>query len=90
MLRLVITGRNYRIMRWTDSEGPNCKEVTRFLAFPLTIKGETRWLERATWVEKRNPYGGKGRTYYIWEPECWGTIKELKENSMDKAWWCSD
>lgn len=40
-------------MRWNTVPeiGGNERKRSGFLLFPLTIKGETRWLERAEWVE---------------------------------------
>jgi len=29
------------------------RTITRFLLFPLTIKGETRWLETASYQERK-------------------------------------
>jgi len=61
-------------MRWKDDpipiEGDNL-EVTKFLWFPLTIKKETRWLERATiklqFYKNRSIGGGWGQTGWFYE-----------------------
>lgn len=45
-------------MRWSEKPIPKhsgTRVVTRFLWFPLTIKGETRWLEK---VSYRQSYSG--------------------------------
>jgi hypothetical protein len=41
-------------MRWTNKEPLiNDKRIkSKFLLFPKTINEETRWLERADWIEK--------------------------------------
>jgi len=40
-------------MRWkTNKKMQYSREISAFLFFPLTINGETRWLEKASWVEK--------------------------------------
>jgi len=51
----------------------------KFLLFPKTIDGETRWMERAKWVEHYGQNGGNviGRCYiptYGWEPSVWGEV----------------
>ena len=46
------------------------REVTKYLLFPKSIDGETRWLETATifqCVAKRPDYLGKDDDYvYVW------------------------
>ena len=46
----------------------------RFLLFPKTINGETRWLERASWTETFIPDGP-----YIWFPPRWLSDEWIKE-----------
>lgn len=68
-------------MRWAKKPPPrpgHREAVTRFLWFPLTIQGETRWLERATWVRVwREPPGdvtwaaGLNLGGGWWDDRCW-------------------
>jgi hypothetical protein len=59
-------------MRWRRPEQSSTRIRTRFLLFPLTIRGQTRWLEKATWEEKVIYYGaGYSCTAWAWEPQCW-------------------
>lgn len=40
-------------MKWkTNYKDRECRIITKFLWFPVTIKGETRWLERASIKQK--------------------------------------
>lgn len=50
----------------------------KFLWFPLSINGETRWLEKASWKEQvkerlhsSDPYGYDFDEIYLWEPIKW-------------------
>jgi hypothetical protein len=36
-------------MRWTEPQDWDSRLISRFLVFPRTINGETRWLERC-WI----------------------------------------
>jgi hypothetical protein len=39
-------------MRWTKPEAGQERIRSEFLLLPKTISGETRWLERAGWLER--------------------------------------
>lgn len=60
-------------MRWPNPKLGDCREVRGFLWLPMTLNGETRWLETASW---REVYG---RSFFGWEwiPRNW-TEKEPK------------
>jgi hypothetical protein len=56
-------------MRYPTAQIGDTRAVTRFLWLPMGIGTETRWLERATWMERfRRPYG---HTTPIWQPAEW-------------------
>lgn len=67
-------------MQW-NSKPPKTgdkRKVTRFLFLPKTIKGVTRWLTHATWIEKykdaaapHNPNVYDGPCKYKWVPIKW-------------------
>lgn len=38
-------------MRWYETKAGTMRTRTKFLLFPKKIKGQTRWLERASWCE---------------------------------------
>lgn len=50
---------------WNDTN----KDVTKFLWFPITLYGETRWLETATirYMVKREYSVFVGDYYYYWD-----------------------
>ena len=56
------------------------KIKTKFLWLPVTIKGETRWLEKAT-IEYKVSFGYDlmGVKYYFWEP-----INFIEENEQTR------
>lgn len=65
-------------MRWKANSGPQLGDtriVTKFLWKPKTIEGETRWLETASWFERRilttiaTPCGPCDA--HVWHPVCW-------------------
>lgn len=43
-------------MRWTESSSRDVKTKRKFALFPISINGETRWLEWVT-IEYRYDYG---------------------------------
>lgn len=56
------------------------RNVTKFLAFPKTIDGKTKWLTKASWQEYRhyvkkfnwfNIIGGSQYEWSEWEPYKW-------------------
>jgi len=54
-------------MRWTPPKDGDIRVRTRFLIFPLTLNGETRWLERVTIKEIfQRSYDGSW-----WYPVAW-------------------
>lgn len=58
-------------MRWRDQAPPefgDSRIVSAFLWLPLTIRLETRWLERATWMEMHK-HGEWNPLRWIDEPE---------------------
>jgi hypothetical protein len=58
-------------MRWNTTPEPrvgDARVVTRFLLLPKGINNEWRWLERATWTERRC----LSRTTDWWRPVAWG------------------
>lgn len=63
-------------MKWLeripDKEG-DLRNRTRFLFFPLTIAGQTRWLETATWVEQYVIMRRRSGSIYAiyWMPIAW-------------------
>lgn len=57
-------------MRWRKPEITN-REITRFLLWPKTIDGETRWLEVACWAE----HYAKGK----WWPQHWEMMPAKKK-----------
>ena len=65
-------------MKWTQPPTPKpgqARTVRRFLWLPLTLQGETRWLERAEWVERRMQVhrysAGKWWPVHLWQPVRW-------------------
>ena len=38
-------------MRWIQPELGKTRTITKFLIFPKTINGETRWLEKVTYTQ---------------------------------------
>ncbi len=65
-------------MRWRLQPPPkigDTREVTKFLLWPKTIRGEWRWLERAKWQEKLTPCVGFHRYGPFndseWVSDCW-------------------
>lgn len=46
------------------------KRTTKFLILPLSINGETRWLEKATYDEIVEMYSREHRIYR-WTPQRW-------------------
>jgi len=56
-------------MRWKWPSRPRPgdeRERNKFLLLPRRIAGETRWLERAKWLEYHNGFGWMG---LCWAPE---------------------
>jgi hypothetical protein len=79
MLELPVLFERSFAMRWKDKMKAECVRVTEFLLFPKTIKGETRWLERATWIEKAVLWGNnRGEQWYRWEPIGWEGDEEAE------------
>lgn len=75
-------------MRWTGSllehlfRKPALNETrirSGFLFLPMTIGGETRWLERASWVEKYQ-YLDFYLVFPEWSPEYWMGPAKFKDN----------
>ena len=61
-------------MRWKTETEPNHGDVrfiTKFLLFPKTIHGETRWLETACWKEQCEFYTFPFRFKYDWRVIQW-------------------
>jgi hypothetical protein len=54
-------------MRWHETLPNTRRTVSRFLWAPLTINGETRWLERASWDEVWQYYYAG----YYWAKQVW-------------------
>lgn len=54
-------------MRWRDPDEGAVRRVTAFLWFAKRIKGETRWLELATWSERYVKCKGIGLAWCPWE-----------------------
>lgn len=57
-------------MRWLDTTPKHgtIRMITKFLFLPLTINGETRWLEvaniRQTFYRTRDDWNGKGTGFW--------------------------
>lgn len=66
-------------MRWYNTKPPvagDTKSNSGFLLFPMTLEGETRWLEFATWTEEYVQVStGDGDWDYFWNRVYWGTPK---------------
>lgn len=61
-------------MRTTRPQEGKTRTEKRFLIFPLTISGETRWLEMAKWEEKVVYYVNvfsKEYRGWEWKPQRW-------------------
>lgn len=65
-------------MRWDEKVKPevgDARRRTKFLLFPLTVDGESRWLEVCTFLEvyRENIRDGHEETQIIryWEPTAW-------------------
>lgn len=62
-------------MKWSKKSFPkegSERIVDKFLIFPVTISGETRWLEKAKMLQVCVHYTlenrmSRGRDFYIWE-----------------------
>jgi len=56
-------------MKWFRKPQPSYEEnrtISKFLWFPVTINGETRWLERATFLQCwYSPAFRSGNPYWI-------------------------
>ena len=66
-------------MNWTDEPEPRLgayRTVSRFLWWPLGINYETRWLERATWVEEYWWADGGPR----WAPLRWALLSSSTDS----------
>jgi hypothetical protein len=50
-------------MRWKAAKRGDVRIRNKFLWFPVSINGEVRWLERATWEEEF--------VFTIWIKERW-------------------
>ena len=63
-------------MRWKKEKTKDgeTRIINKFLIFPKTINRETRWLEKASWVEKWGYWGaaedGPGWAYIDWLENC--------------------
>jgi hypothetical protein len=75
-------------MKWANvdmDDLPTRIEVTKFLFFPKTIGLETRWLEKATWVKRKTPWGNRrGEFWETYEDEAWGTLAEVEFAEQEK------
>jgi hypothetical protein len=73
-------------MRWTHPTPPkkgDTRTVTAFLWWPMRIGSQSRWLEKATWMEtaQRCSSWTPGELRYpidypdtwAWVPACWGS-----------------
>jgi len=63
-------------MRWKKKEkiklqDGDIRTITRFLIFPKNINGETRFLEKASWVEKLHMDSDWDGVYINWEIIDW-------------------
>lgn len=61
-------------MRWNNktTDVGGLKVNSGFLLFPMTLEGETRWLEFATWTEEYIQVAMDGECDYFWSPVYWG------------------
>lgn len=66
-------------MRKYNGKPGDRRIVRRFLAVPVTINGETRWLETA-YIEQAK-FGGLGPLESWWESVAWATEEEF--NTME-------
>lgn len=64
-------------MKWkhTMPKVGDTRRNSGFLLLPMTIDGETRWLEFATWTEEYIQIEMDGECDYFWNPIHWGTPK---------------
>ena len=63
-------------MKFLKPKYGETRVVTVFLLFPKKIGHETRWLERAQWVEvfdSRRPPGSMA-PYEAWHAVAWGSV----------------
>lgn len=64
-------------MKWISGvkeKAGTTRIVTKFLYAPLKIRGESRWLEKATWKEEVNQYvyiNTGERSRRRWDKVCW-------------------
>lgn len=61
-------------MRWNKKQKPTWgtfRERKKFLWFPKTINGETRWLEVSRWQEEFRIITGYAPYIYRWVPIHW-------------------
>lgn len=72
-------------MKWTQPPAPKpgqTRIVRRFLWLPLNLQGETRWLERAEWVERfKRFFRYDDGVYGIWKPVRWNDYAEADKDS---------
>jgi hypothetical protein len=74
-------------MKWTPktlSPEGDLRHRTRFLLFPMTIDKQTRWLERATWVEQALAWHTVHGTPAIkWQPISWRDYTPKRNDFVD-------
>ena len=70
-------------MRWTNGDigrpFGTYRWVTKFLIWPLEIRGEKRWLEKATWFEEWT----RGRCGHFWKKIYWEGNPPMKGDQDD-------
>ena len=73
-------------MRWRTKKTPKPGDVRHnwgFLLLPMSLDGETRWLENADWTEAlREVVNGDGELDYHWEALYWGS-PDAHEDTQD-------
>lgn len=70
-------------MRWQHPNADEERTRTAFLWFPKRIGDESRWLERATWIEVWQTYRALALLPPEWVAIRWVDPKPLSPNSTD-------
>jgi len=56
-------------MKWKTDKAGQKRTMNGFLLFPMNLENETRWLEKATWIELYKWNWSLGRL--SWQPITW-------------------
>lgn len=70
-------------MRWIKPKIGTIRAITKFLWFPCKIDEETRWLERATIIQRYCDWWGTDK--YKWVNERFLDSKENLKNEDNKS-----